>query len=271
MGAAVAWILATLGGFVFLDPIVSSHLWEHPITWHYNGWVDAFRQLGRAGVPICLIAVWSCVTDKWRPTIVVIVAMILVGLSVCPLKALTRRARPSQAFPAASGQAPEVSWQKKVSFPSGDAAVAFAGATALSLSWGRLWTPALFVGAGAIAVLRVTAFAHYPSDVMAGAMIGVLCGVIAARGVVRRWPADQFRVEGRWRLPGALVVVCVLPFLGPYLGMGSSLQIFLKSYAIPLIAVMLAWWGAVRFRARKPEAKRIELDRDRVVEEGVDS
>jgi undecaprenyl-diphosphatase len=257
---AVAWIVATLGGYLFLDPIVSRRLWDRPITWHYNIWVDGFRQLGRAGVPICLVAAWSCLTDKWRPTIVVMAAMILVGVSVCPLKALVRRARPNQAFAAASGQSsPEVPWQKKVSFPSGDTAVAFAGATALSLSWGRLWTPALFVGATAIAVLRVTAFAHYPSDVMAGAMIGVLCGVVATRWTVRRWSPDQFRVEGRWRLVAALVLIFVLPFIGPYIGMSSSLRVFLKVYAIPLIVLILTYLFAVRLRARKPESKRIEI------------
>jgi len=234
--------------------------------------LDAFRQLGRAGVPICLMAVWSCVTDKWRPTIIVIVAMILVGLTVCPLKALTRRARPRQVLPATFGQSlPEIRWQKKASFPSGDTAVAFAGATALSLSWGRLWTPALFAAATAIAVLRVTAFAHYPSDVMAGVMIGILCGVAAVRWTVRRWSPEQFRVEGRWRLAAALVIICVLPFVGPYIGMSSSLRIFLKRFALPLIAVALAWLVALRLRARKPEAKSVELERDGLVEEGVNS
>jgi undecaprenyl-diphosphatase len=268
---AVVWILATVGGYLFLDPVVSRRLWDHPNTWHKNSWVDGFRQLGRGGLPIWLAAVWSCLTDKWRPTIVIVVAMILVGVSVCPLKALVRRARPSQAFPAAFGQAPEVPWQRRGSFPSGDTAVAFAVATTLSLPWGRLWTPTLFVAATAIGVLRVTAFAHYPSDVMAGAMIGVLCGMVAI-GWAGRWrPPDAFQVAGRWRLAVAVVLIFVLPFFSPYIGMSTSLQVFLKRYAILLIAATLVWLGAVRLRARKPESTRIALDRERVIEEGVDS
>ncbi len=259
IGLALAWTLATIGSYLYLDRVVSSRLWDHPIKWHHNFWVDGFRQLGRAGVPIWLAAVWGCVTSKWRPTIVVVVAMVLVGISVCPLKAIVRRTRPVHALTAASGQPqPEVSWRKKVSFPSGDTAVAFAGATALSLSWGRLWMPALFAAATAIAVLRVTAFAHYPSDVMAGAMLGVLCGVAAMWWMRRWWPLGQSRIEGRWPLAIGLVAVFVLPIIGSYIGNGPALLVFLKAYAIPLIVLISIYLAVVRLRTRKPGPERIE-------------
>jgi membrane-associated phospholipid phosphatase len=256
---AAAWVLATIGTYLFLDSIVSRWLWDHPITWHTNFWVNGFRQIGRAGVPIWLTAVWSCVTGKWRPAIVVTVALVLVAVSVCPLKAIARRTRPIHTLIAASGQSqPEVPWQKKVSFPSGDAAVAFASATALSLSWGRFWTPALFVAATAIGVLRITAFAHYPSDVMAAALIGVLCGMAAMSWTRRWWPLDQLRVEGRWPSGVALVVICVLPVIGPYIGNGPALFVFLRVYAIPLIVLILIYLGVVRLRGRRPESERME-------------
>ncbi len=259
IGLALAWTLATIGSYLFLDSMVSRWLWDHPNTWHTNFWVNGFRQLGRAGVPIWLAAVWGCVTTKWRPTVVVMAAMVLVGISVCPLKAIARRTRPIHTLTAASGQPqPEISWQKKVSFPSGDTAVAFASATALSLSWGRLWMPALFAAATAIGVLRVTAFAHYPSDVMAAAMLGVLCGVAAMWWTRRWWPLDQSRAEGRWPFAVALVSIFVLPAIGPYIGNGPALLIFLKAYAIPLIVLISIYLAVVRLRPRKPEPERIE-------------
>ncbi len=255
---AVAWTLATVGSYLFLDLAVSRWLWDHPVNWHTNSWVNGFRQLGRAGVPIWLVAVWSCLTNKWRPTFVIMAAMVLVGVSVCSLKAIARRPRPIHTLAAASGQPqPEVPWQKKVSFPSGDAAVVFAGATALSFSWSRLWTPALFVVATAIGVLRVTAFAHYPSDVMAAAMLGVVCGVGAVWGMRRWWPSDQSRLEG-WRLGLALVLILVLPVVGPYIGNGPALTVFLRKYAIPLLVLILLYLAVVWRRARKPASKRIE-------------
>ena len=71
------------------------------------------------------------------------------------------------------------------SFPSGHATSVFAVATALAAFYPRL-TWLLYVPAGAIALGRVYLERHYASDVMAGAMIGVL----VASAVVRHFPAQ---------------------------------------------------------------------------------
>ncbi len=254
---AVVWILATVGSYLFLDSIVSRRLWDRPIYWHYNVWVDGFRQLGRAGVPIWLIAVWSCLTRKWRPTVVVMIAMILVGISVSPLKAIVRRTRPIHTLTAMSEQSPpEIPWQKKVSFPSGDTAVAFAGATALSLSWGRLWTPALFVAAGAVGLLRITSLVHYPSDVLAGMLIGILAGCCAPRLVLHRLPGrllERLHELKDWqRLVFGSLLALVVPALSPFLGM-RPLRIFLEVYAIPAAMLILVTAWIHRTGPRWPE------------------
>jgi undecaprenyl-diphosphatase len=254
IGLIVLGVLTTAASCVFLDSRVSTWFLGHPSTWHRNIWVDAFRQLGKATVPIWLLVVWSCLTDKWRPTILTVAAMILVGAAVCPLKAITRRSRPDGAA-TASRQNTEIPWQKKVSFPSGDAAVVFAGATALSFSLGRLYAPALFAAAGAVGLLRVTASAHYPSDVLAGATIGVLCGLAAVRWMASRRELDQFRVEGRWRLGAGLVLILVIPFVSPYLGM-RPLQTFLKVYILPVTVLVFAYWCIARWRARRGASTR---------------
>jgi len=254
---AVLGVLATAASYLLLDPMVSVWFLNHPSTWHRNIWVDAFRQLGKADVPIWLLVVWSCLTDKWRPTILTVAALILVGASVSPLKAITRRSRP-HAVTVASSQDEKISWQKKVSFPSGDTAVVFAAATTLSFSLGSLWTPALFMAAGAIGLLRVTASAHYPSDVLAGAMIGVLCGMAAMRWMAHRRELDQFHVQGRWRLIAALVLVLVIPFISPYIGM-RSLQAFLKVYIIPLAVLTLVYLSASRLWVRRTPTRPVAL------------
>ena len=93
------------------------------------------------------------------------------------LKNAVARVRPYDAFPflQAIGKIPT-----DLSFPSGHSTSAFAAATAMALCFGKkAGIPALFLAA-LIALSRLYAGVHYPSDVLAGAVLGVLCGVLGA-------------------------------------------------------------------------------------------
>ena len=74
---------------------------------------------------------------------------------------------------------------KMTSFPSGHSDTAFALATALGflLPRGRV---AFFAAAALVAASRVTVGAHYPSDVLAGAFLGVLTTLYLAEYFRRR-------------------------------------------------------------------------------------
>jgi len=250
IGVVLLAIVAATASYFFVDSMVSGWLQDHPNTWHTNAWVNGFRQLGKAGVPIWLLLIWNCLTNRWRPTAVTVAAMILVGASVNPLKAIVGRCRPSTVVAASqqSRSLRDIPWQEKTSFPSGDTALAFAVATTLSSSLGRLWAPALFAAAGAVGLLRVTALAHYPSDVVAGALIGVLCGVYALRWMARGSEWGGLRVKRQWRIVVLLILVFVVPFVGPLLGL-TALQTFLKVFAIPLIALVPICWTVGQFQA----------------------
>ena len=93
-------------------------------------------------------------------------------------KGVSRRVRPL------AGQVPEARRLRRppitTSFPSGHAASAAAFATGVSLEM-----PALAVGVGglatAVAASRVVTGAHYPSDVAAGAVLGIGVGTLTVR------------------------------------------------------------------------------------------
>ena len=250
IGLILLGIVAATASYLFVDPLATGWLQNHPNTWHRNAWVNGFRQLGKAGVPIWLLLIWSCLTDRWRPIAVTVAALVLTAVSVSPLKAISRRCRPITVVEASrqSLSPRDIAWQEKASFPSGDTAVAFATATTLSFSLGRLWAPAFFAAAGAIGLLRVTALAHYPSDVMAGALIGVLCGVYAMRWMARRYEWGGLRVKGLWRIVVFLILFLVVPLVGPPLGL-VALRIFLKVFAIPLMILVPICWAVVQLQA----------------------
>src|SRR5207248_6535143 len=81
------------------------------------------------------------------------------------------------------------------SMPSGHAMMAFAGAVVLAAVVPRLRWPLLVLAAG-VAASRVYVGVHYPSDVLAGAVLGAAVGaaaVVALRGSERLLP----RLSGR--------------------------------------------------------------------------
>lgn len=111
-----------------------------------------------------------------------IFALVLTsGVTNLPVKNLWKRSRPSL------DEVPEVRRLARLptstSFPSGHAASAFAFATGVALERPDVGVPLLGL-AGAIAYSRVYVGVHYPSDVIAGALIGA--GVaVATRNL---WP-----------------------------------------------------------------------------------
>jgi len=91
------------------------------------------------------------------------VMLLSVGASAgvaAGLKYLVDRRRPTPPSPRSNS-----------SFPSGHATVAFAAATIVGRSYPRLSLPA-FALAGTVAYSRLYLRRHYPSDVLAGALLG---------------------------------------------------------------------------------------------------
>jgi membrane-associated phospholipid phosphatase len=97
-----------------------------------------------------------------------------LAMNFC-VKAAVRRERPRLEDLAVTGPLPA-----SLSFPSAHAATSFAGATLIGALAPPL-RPALYVAAGAMAFSRPYLGVHYPSDVLAGAAVGIVLGRLLAR------------------------------------------------------------------------------------------
>lgn len=112
----------------------------------------------------------------------VFAAVALPGLIVTIVKRLIGRARPYSWEKGGTLNFDPFSWSVDfASLPSGHGTTAFATAVAVGALYPRLRIP-LWTLAGIIALSRVAVSAHYPSDVLAGALIGALGAL-----VVRNW------------------------------------------------------------------------------------
>ena len=103
------------------------------------------------------------------------------------------------------------------SFPSGHTGASFAAVTALYASRSRLWILSLIL-AVLIAFSRLYLYVHYPSDVLAGVVIGIMAGWIGSKFVDVVWRKRNARVTIHWRTEawglrteGFLIIRLVIP------------------------------------------------------------
>lgn len=76
------------------------------------------------------------------------------------------------------------------SFPSGHTGASFAAAASLFFSKNCLWIPALVI-AILMGFSRLYLYAHYPSDVLAGALLGIMLGWLGTAIVKVIWSRSE--------------------------------------------------------------------------------
>ncbi|MEA2247804.1 MAG: hypothetical protein QOH46_2333 [Solirubrobacteraceae bacterium] len=130
-----------------------SHLGEHAGLW---------LAIGAAGVALDVPR-----RRRWRRGVEAVAATYLLNTAV---KGVIRRKRP-----ALDGLPALIATPTKLSFPSAHASSSFAAARAYS---GLLPTGPLYATAAAMGLSRVYLGVHYPSDIVAGAMLGTLIGSV---------------------------------------------------------------------------------------------
>ncbi|MBE7043300.1 MAG: phosphatase PAP2 family protein [Ruminococcaceae bacterium] len=135
--------------------------------------------LGNKGMLWIMIALFLFCFKQYRKLALTMILSLILGLLLgnLILKPLVGRIRPFQANRFFNLLIPP---PKDFSFPSGHTLSSFAAASVLLTEEKRMGIPAMIV-AGLIAFSRLYLYVHYPSDVIAGIILGVLCGFAAKK------------------------------------------------------------------------------------------
>lgn len=131
---------------------------------------------GNTGTIWLLIAVPMLLNQSARNKgIKLVLSLLLTGfVGEIIIKRLVGRMRPSKAI-----EQEKLLIKKPItySFPSGHTSSSFAAALTISLNYPNFTIPVFFL-AGTISFSRLYLRVHYPSDILAGAALGVICSLI---------------------------------------------------------------------------------------------
>ncbi|MCL2549810.1 MAG: phosphatase PAP2 family protein [Methanimicrococcus sp.] len=156
--SVILWIFQT-GGNLYLDRLA--------IGFH---WAGTFR------IPAIILGICLWFKKETRPIAIILLAAVLATWIVTFLiKELVHRPRPYIMLGLTAADM-LVLTDPTVSFPSGHTSSAFASATVISYFFRKWVAPALTLALMA-GLARIYLLVHYPSDVAAGAFVGIFAAL----------------------------------------------------------------------------------------------
>jgi undecaprenyl-diphosphatase len=181
----------------------------------------------------------------WRPRIAILLlfAAIVATLITHSLKPLLDVARPPAVCEPGTINLIGHSLSSKA-FPSGHTVTAFtlAGLLIFGLRLRLPGTVAMLTAASVMGISRMVAGVHWPTDVLAGAIVG-LFSVWAAVLLVDRWPAAR---QARWPVPVAVVVTATCALGAPWMDVGYPQGVW-AHWLVAIIGLGGLLFGAVRY------------------------
>lgn len=242
------WILAGSTAVVVLGlavaPLVMAADARWPVSppdYHQTWWAVALRTvvypLGKGEIQLAIVLAIGLMGARRRAAAAVL-ALAVVAASVAVLKPAVGRVRPSGT--------PD-------SYPSGDTASAAAAAVPLAAgSWAA--APVAVAVVASVAVFRVLDGVHHPGDVVTGAVLGGLCGLVGHFWNRRRRPPPADR-GGSERGFALWLAVCCL-----FIAWGAVVEH--RSHAIlgaavhgPWVAAAVVWFRLKPGRRQGPDAQ----------------
>lgn len=157
-------------------------------------------RLGDGGFVWIVFAVILLFTKKYRKCGVAMIVALLGSLLIVDniIKPIVARPRPFdlEAW-AGTFIFPElVTRPSSFSFPSGHTSSSFGAAVALLCGNKKLGVPAIVLAA-LIGVSRIYVHVHYPTDVLAGFVAGILLGIGAYLIVYKAFPAVSAKIKAK--------------------------------------------------------------------------
>lgn len=156
---------------------------EHLTCPFLDAVMPVITSLANGGIIWILTAAVLLIFKKTRKTGFSVALSLICGLIIgnLILKNLVGRIRP---YDLNEGVEILIARLSDYSFPSGHTLASFEAATVLMIRDRRLGIPALII-AIIIAFSRLYLYVHYPTDVLAGIILGVLIGIFACRAADR--------------------------------------------------------------------------------------
>ena len=183
-----------MNGVNGFDGMISAWVQAHC----HNGFTDRLfpilTYLGEAGAVWIVLALFLLCRKKTRYGGVLTLCAMGLGflLGEVLLKNIVCRERPFVLFPDYTALL--ISPPSGFSFPSGHTCASFAAATVLCRRFWKWGIPALIL-AGFIGFSRIFLFVHFPTDVLAGAILGTACGLLAC------WVAKRIEQRNELKEP----------------------------------------------------------------------
>jgi undecaprenyl-diphosphatase len=182
--AAAGLGLLALSWLLLADRTDTVPAWEADVFDAVNGLPEALRwpvwpvmQLGNVWMCVVGGGVVYALTRRVRPALAAAAAVVLAWVAAKVVKDVIQRGRPGELLDHVKLRESDLEGQGYV---SGHTAIAFALATVMTWVLPGRWRWVPYPLACGVAFARVYYGSHLPLDVLGGAGLGILCGLVAS-------------------------------------------------------------------------------------------